>query len=107
LFHYPIKIENKIYTMEITRNDDGKKGSFNASENGINAGEMTYVWAGPEKMIIDHTGVEPEFNGKGVGKKMVLEAVAYAREKHIKILPLCPFAKSVFDRNEDLHDVLA
>jgi predicted GNAT family acetyltransferase len=37
---------------------------------------------------------------------MVSAAVDYAREKHIKIIPLCPFAKSVFDRTPEFRDVL-
>jgi predicted GNAT family acetyltransferase len=37
---------------------------------------------------------------------MVLKAVAFAREKRIHIIPLCPFAKSVFDRVPEIRDVL-
>jgi hypothetical protein len=37
---------------------------------------------------------------------MVLQAVAFAREKHIKIIPLCPFANSVFNKMPELSDVL-
>ena len=37
---------------------------------------------------------------------LVAAAVAYAREKKVGILPLCPFAKSVFDRTPDYADVL-
>lgn len=92
--------------MNIEQTNDGKKGFLKAIEDGKLAGEMTYVWAGPDKLIIDHTEVSPDFSGKGVGKKLVLEAVEYARAKHVKILPLCPFAKSVFDKNPDLQDVL-
>ena len=44
--------------------------------------------------------------GQGAGKKMVEIAVVYAREKNLKILPLCPFAKSVFDKTLDYSDVL-
>jgi uncharacterized protein len=34
-------------------------------------------------------------------------AVEYARANHIKILPLCPFAKSVFDKKgAEFADVL-
>ncbi len=44
--------------------------------------------------------------GKGFGKKMVTKAVEFAREKGIKILPLCPFAKSVFDKTPEFRDVL-
>jgi len=92
--------------MEINHRKEENKGAFVASENGEKAGEMTYSKAGEEKIIIDHTEVNPEFNGKGVGKQMVLAAVEYARENGIKILPLCPFAKATFDRNKDIQDVL-
>ena len=67
---------------------------------------MTYSMAGTDKMIIDHTEVNPEFKGQGVGKKMVLAAVDFARANNIKIMPLCPFAKATFDKNFELQDVL-
>lgn len=92
--------------MNIEQVNDDKKGWFKAVEAGKEAGLMTYVWAGPGKLIIDHTEVSPDFSGKGVGRELVLAAVAYARESKVKILPLCPFAKSVFDKNADLQDVL-
>lgn len=37
---------------------------------------------------------------------MVAKAVDFAREKGIKIIPLCPFAKSVFDKVKEFNDVL-
>ncbi|WP_433829725.1 GNAT family N-acetyltransferase [Flavobacterium anhuiense] len=93
--------------MEIQQINDTKKGYFEATEDGKEAGKMTYTWAGDSKFIIDHTEVSPEFNGKGVGKKLVLAAVDYARANNVKIIPLCPFAKSVFDKVEEIRDVLS
>ncbi|WP_125719781.1 GNAT family N-acetyltransferase [Flavobacterium ustbae] len=93
--------------MEIQQINDTKKGYFEALEDGKQAGQMTYTWAGNDKFIIDHTEVSPEFNGKGVGKKLVMAAVDYARANNVKIIPLCPFAKSVFDKVEDIRDVLS
>lgn len=93
-------------SIEVTQVGSGAKGAFEAFEGETKAGEMTYTWAGDDKIIIDHTDVDPDFGGKGVGKAMVLAAVEFAREKGIRIMPLCPFAKSVFDKNEDLKDVL-
>ena len=92
--------------MEITQQNDEKRGTFIAIEENKQAGEMTYTWAGPTKFIIDHTDVNPDFKGKNVGKQLVMKAVEYARANNLKIMPLCPFAKSVFDKDEDIRDVL-
>jgi len=92
--------------MEVEHINKESKGLFKAIENGEEAGRMTYSWAGLERFIIDHTEVNAAFGGKGVGKKLVLAAIDFEREKKIKILPLCPFAKSVFDKDDSLRDVL-
>ena len=93
--------------INIEREDNGKKGRFVIYENDAFAGEMTYVWAGESRFIIDHTGVEAGFSGKGFGKQLVMKAVEYARDNGLKILPLCPFAKKVFDKDRELEDVRA
>ena len=92
--------------MDIQQDDNGKKGMFFVKENDETLAEMTYVWAGEVKIIIDHTDVSDKLRGKGVGKQLVQKAVEYARDKNIKILPLCPFAKSVFNKVEEFRDVL-
>ena len=92
--------------MEIKQINDIKRGHFEALEEGKEAGKMTYTWAGDSKFIIDHTEVREEFNGKGVGKKLLLATVDYARSNNLKIIPLCPFAKRVFDKTEEIRDVL-
>ena len=85
---------------------NGSKGYFYVSVDGKQEGKMTFVFAGNDKIIIDHTEVNEGNNGKGFGKKMVAKAVEYAREKGIKIIPLCPFAKKVFDKTPEFRDVL-
>ena len=92
--------------MEIKQINDTRRGYFEAIEEGNEAGKMTYTWAGDSKFIIDHTEVSPDFNGKGVGKKLLMAAVEYARTNNLKIIPLCPFAKSVFDKVEEINDVI-
>jgi len=91
-------------TVNIEFND--KNGNFNITSEGRKVALMTFVFAGPEKIIINHTEVSPAFNGKGLGKKLVEKAVEVAREKKWTIIPLCPFAKKTFDRNPQFNDVL-
>lgn len=92
--------------MEIQQNDNGKKGAFFVEDDHKKLAEMTYVWAGTDRIIIDHTEVDDALAGKGAGKMMVAKAVEFARQKNIKIIPLCPFAKSVFEKVKAFHDVL-
>jgi hypothetical protein len=58
-------------------------------------------------MIIEHTEVNDELKGQNVGFQLVKTAVEFARANNIKIIPLCPFANSVFKRKPEFADVLA
>ena len=92
--------------MDILQRDDGSKGAFYIKQNDKILAEMTYVWAGTDRIIIDHTDVSETLKGKNAGKQMLTKAVEYAREKGIKIIPLCPFARSVFKKVKEFNDVL-
>lgn len=92
--------------MELLINNDGVKGFVVAIDDEKRAGQMTFSIAGKELIIIDHTEVESTYNGKGIGKQMLYKIVEMAREKHIKIIPLCPFAANMFNRLNDIKDVL-
>ena len=93
--------------MLIQQKQEGGKGSFYVEENEIILAEMTWSMTGTYLMIIDHTEVSDELRGKNVGYQLVHTAVEYARANHIKIIPLCPFAKSVFDKKAaEFADVL-
>jgi len=83
------------------------KGMFYVGQDGAILAEMVYTMTTPTKMTIEHTEVDDSLAGKGVGKQLVFTAVEYARTHNIKIVPLCPFAKSVFDKVAEWHDVLA
>ncbi len=92
--------------MEIKQKDDGKNGMFYVEQEGKVLAQMTYVWTGAERIIIDHTEVDDALRGQSAGKQLVAKAVEFAREKSLKIIPLCPFAKSVFDKVAEYRDVL-
>ncbi len=93
--------------MDIEHLDSPTKGAFFIFENEQRLAEMEYTWAGDDKFIIEHTMVSDELKGQGVGRKLLDRAVAFARDKKIKIMPLCPFAKSVFDKDPSIADVLS
>ncbi len=92
--------------MDIKFELTGNKGAFFIEDNGKRLAEMTFSKAGDTRIIIDHTEVSDALKGKGAGKQLVSAAVEYARGNKVKIIPLCPFAKSVFDKVKEFQDVL-
>lgn len=91
--------------MEIQHIDSSKKGEFFYEVDGQKLGLMTYSHAGNDKIIIDHTEVDPSLKGQGVGYKLVEASVLYARENNLKIMPLCPFANAVFNKRSEYNDI--
>lgn len=85
--------------------DNKKKGSFKVIFEGIAGGEIFYTWAGPAKLIIDHTEVFKGFEGKGIGKILVMKVAELAREKNVKLLPLCPYARALFQKMPELKEL--
>lgn len=92
--------------MIVEREGDNKKARFYIKIDGVKAAILDYVYAGNDKFIIEHTEVYSDYEGKGLGKLLVAEAVKYAQENQYKIIPLCPFAKSEFQKNKEYDNVL-
>ena len=92
--------------MEIRLEDYDEKGRAVVLVNDQEVGEMTYSKAGTRQIIINHTEVKAFMQGEGIGRKLLDVIVDFARENELKIIPLCPFAKSEFDKDESIHDVL-
>lgn len=82
------------------------KGMFFVEQDGNILAEMVYTMPSPDKMIIEHTEVSDELRGRHVGNQLVHTAVEYARTHQMKIIPLCPFANSVFKKTPEYKDVL-
>ena len=92
--------------IEIKKIEDDAKGRFAAIDDSKEAGAIFYTTAGESKIILDHTEVNDAYRGQSIGKKILMYIVESARKNNIKIIPLCPYAKSVFDKTESIRDVL-
>lgn len=82
------------------------KGRAYVAEAGKTLAEMTYSKAGENLIIIDHTEVGPSLRGQEVGRQLLDTLVAMVREKGLKVLPLCPYAKTEFAKDPSIQDVL-
>jgi predicted GNAT family acetyltransferase len=93
--------------MEILQNDNSKRGKFfiNDTEGREIAG-MYYSYSDEGYLVIEHTEVAEEFEGRGLGRQLLNALVKYARENSIKVIPVCPYAKAVFEKVAEIQDVL-
>jgi len=91
--------------MTILQREDAKEGAFYIEENGQSVAELTYTIE-KGKMVIQHTEVDESLRGKNVGYELVERAVEFARESHLKIAPVCRFAKKVLQKHASFQDVL-
>ncbi len=69
--------------------------------------EMTYRRVSEGVIAIDHTGVPPQFGGRGIAAQLVKAAIDDARAQGFRIVPLCSYVAAQFRRHPDWADVLA
>ena len=82
------KAENRFYK----NNEDGKR-----------IAEVTYVPSGEDKVILDHTFVDPSLRGQGIAEELVNRVVKEMQTENKKIIPLCPYAKTLFERKPNIY----
>ena len=92
--------------MQIHLEETDTKGRAYTGDAAEPLAEMAYSRAGDKLIIIDHTIVDDSLRGQGVGRQLLDVVLAMVRERGVKVLPLCPFAKSVFDKDPSIRDVL-
>jgi predicted GNAT family acetyltransferase len=60
-----------------------------------------------DRISFTHTVVPEEIEGRGVGSRLVRFALDRARERGLKVVPLCYFVKGYIDRHPEYQDLLA
>ena len=90
---------------EIKHRREGQRGAFVISRDDEVLAELTYS-VGGALAILDHTDVDERLRGTGAGARLVKAAVEWARAEKMQIVPLCPYAKSVFNKTPEYGDVL-
>ncbi len=57
-------------------------------------------------MDIIHTIVPESMEGRGIGSALVKQALDYAREKHLCVVPSCAFAETYLVKHKEYEDLL-
>ena len=79
---------------------------YKNNEEGKMIAEVTYVPAGDTIVILDHTFVDPSLRGQGIAAQLVDRVVEEMGSEGKKIVPLCPYAKELFNRKPEKYKTI-
>ena len=92
--------------MTVQHKEGKNRGVFFVEEEDEILAQLAYALSSDNTMIIEHTEVDDELRGNNIGYQLVHKTVDYARMHGMKVSPVCPFAKAVFDKKPEFRDVL-
>ena len=93
--------------MKYENNRSGNGGVLTLNNDEEEVGRLTYtIFPEEKKLIISFVLVHGKFEGKGMGKYLVDEAIKFARENSWKVYPHCSYARAVMNRMKDVDDIL-
>jgi predicted GNAT family acetyltransferase len=99
-------VSDKGPAPETVIRDNTVEDRFELFVNGMPAGVLAYRIQG-EKYALTHTEIDPEFEGRGMGSKLISGTLDQIRAAGHTILPICPFVLSFLQRHDDYLDVVA
>ena len=89
----------------ITINEETNR--FALLDNGREIGEMTWYIDNADRIVYNHTYVNPAYRGQRLGERLVSAGVEKARQENRKIIPACSYVQALFERSPKYHDVWA
>ena len=63
--------------------------------------ELLYGMFGDDVIDLQHTEVPPSGKGQGVGDALVRAALAYARERGLRVMATCPYVQAWLRRHPE------
>ena len=91
--------------MDLQVADNPDKARFEIRADGELAGFVQYQ-LGDNEIAFTHTQTDDRFRGHGLGGRLVQAALDEARDRHLAVLPYCPFVKSWITGHREYADLV-
>jgi uncharacterized protein len=91
--------------MELQVTDNPEQERYEIRADGELAGFVQYHLRDGVIAFI-HTETDPRFRGHGVGGRLIRSSLEAARERHLAVLPYCPFARRWMTEHPEYADLV-
>lgn len=92
-------------TTDLTVRDNSDRQRFE-----VELGDGSFAFAEYNlltgKIMFTHTEVPEAHEGKGIGTTLIRAGLAAARERGLKVIPICPFFAAYMKNHAEEHDLL-
>ncbi|SHN46042.1 GNAT family N-acetyltransferase [Cryptosporangium aurantiacum] len=85
--------------------DAPDESRYVANLEGVEAGEVQYQLDG-DVIMFTHTGVPPEFEGRGIASQLARYVLDDARSRGLEVLPRCPYISGWIARHLEYLDLV-
>lgn len=85
--------------------DSPEESRYEAHLAGTQVGVVEYQLDG-DVIMFTHTGVPPEFEGKGIASQLARYVLDDARSRGLEVLPRCPYIAGWIGRHLDYLDLV-
>ena len=92
-------------TAATTVTDDPERSRYELRVAGELAGFLTYHLRG-QAISLNHTEVEPHFQGKGLATHLARFSLDDARKRGLAVLPFCPYVNSWIRKHPEYEDLV-
>lgn len=90
---------------QLTVADNSDRERYEIRIDGKLAGFVKYRLR-PEAIELVHTEINDEFEGRGLGSRLIAFALDDARERGLAVLPTCPFVNDYIQRHRQYVELV-
>jgi uncharacterized protein len=91
--------------MELQVTDNPEQGQYEIRADGEIAGFVRYQLRDGVIAFL-HTETDPRFRGHGVAGRLIQSSLEAARDRHLAVLPYCPFVRRWMTEHPEYADLV-
>jgi predicted GNAT family acetyltransferase len=86
--------------------DDRAARRYSLRQGGAEVGFIDYDPIGTQSMLIKHAEVDPAYEGKGFGRRLVAMMLDDVRQRGLTVVPICPYTLQFIRTHREYADLV-